>query len=367
MYTKSTKQLIRDAKILGGVFNSEFTDFQISTSLLNDIYRELYTKLTEEGRFFVKHINFTGNSFDLPNDCYRVLNVYKITSNGSKISLTSNSSDQFIPSTYYIENNCIYINDSDSSEYSIKYSELPMTLTAPDDPIPMPEDKTIESFGLMTQDEVNFRADGTNYVWNFNDNEITETDTFQQVTQPYYFLCKDLVVTTSNNKVTSMLWGNTETEEIIEYFNHPNDEVYITSVVVSDPYIFVNYSDNHIAVFTGFNGTEWNLLESTGKTTLGKIVAAYTNDITGKGVIYYNAYTRKYYLCSFVPDTLLKYPTNTFFSLIEYKLAAMLMSMTGLVNDYLVSVKIPEAEELFYSTLRKDGYAPVRISNVYHK
>lgn len=363
MYIKTTKQLVNDSKALGGVYNSDFTDFQISTSLLNDIYRDMYDSLSEEGNFFIEYCDFTGNEYALPNNCYRVLNVYR--KSGSKlIPLRANSADQFIPHTYYIENSNIYINESEDNSYRIRYSKVPMTLTCPDDPIKSPRAISSDAiWGVMDEDGVYFKEGNQNYYWNFKDETIEESESFIAVSQPYYFLGKDLVVTTDNNKVTSMLWGNTETEEIVDYFKL--NDLDIVSISVSDPYIFVNYKDNHIAVFNGFEGTEWNPLELTGKTTLGKIVASHTNDVTGKGVIYYNAYTKQFYYCSFVPDTVLSYPNNTFFSLIEYKLAAMLMSMVGLSNEYLLSVKIPEAEETFYKTLRKDGYSPVRVSNIY--
>lgn len=364
MYTKTTKQLIRDAKLLAGVLNSDFTDFQISTSLLNDCYREMYDKLSEEGNFFIEYESFEGKSFALPDDCYRVLNVYK--KEGEKLfPITANSPDQFIDGTYYIENNAIYINTNrDNDTYTIRYSTLPMTLTAPDNPVELPVTASNATFGKMTDDGVYLQTGGVSYYWDFATNEVTQA-AFQSVQQPYYFLGKNLVVTTSGGKVTSMLWGNSETEEIVDYFKLNGLD--IASVVVSDPYIFVNYTDNHIAVFNAFNGTEWNQLDYTGKTTLGRIVAAWTNDSTGKGVIFYNLYTQKYYYCSFVPDTVLKYPTNTFFSLLEYKLAVILGSMLGMPNDYIANVKVPEAEEAFYATLRKDGYAPVRISNVWQR
>lgn len=361
LLTKSTKQLIEDARVLGGVYNSDFTNFQISTSLLNDIYRSLYDDLTEEGSFFVDYYDFTGNETELPRDCYRVLNVYRKEGERFK-PLRANSADQYIENTYYIENSNLYINCKAEEEYRIRYSKLPMTLTCPDDPIKSPRDISPTEWGLMTEDGVYFKENGKSYYWDFKAETIEES-AFKSVIQPYYFLGKDLIINKTGDKVTSMLWGNTEVEDIIDYF--AIDGLDIESVVVSDPYIFVNYSNNHIMVYNGFKGTEWNILISTGKPTLGKIVAAHTNDSTGKGVIYYNAYTQSYYLASFVPDTVLSYPTNAFFSLIEYKLSALLMSMVGLGNEYLISKLIPEAEETFYKTLRKDGYSPVRISNVY--
>lgn len=361
LLTKSTKQLIEDARVLGGVYNSDFTNFQISTSLLNDIYRSLYDDLTEEGSFFVDYYDFTGNETELPRDCYRVLNVYRKEGERFK-PLRANSADQYIENTYYIENSNLYINCKAEKEYRIRYSKLPMTLTCPDDPIKSPRDISPTEWGLMTEDGVYFKENGKSYYWDFKA-ETIEEKAFKPVSQPYYFLGKDLIINKKGDKVTSMLWGNTEVEDIIDYFTIEGLD--IKSVVVSDPYIFVNYSNNHIMVYNGFKGTEWNILISTGKPTLGKIVAAHTNDSTGKGVIYYNAYTQSYYLASFVPDTVLSYPTNAFFSLIEYKLSALLMSMVGLGNEYLISKLIPEAEETFYKTLRKDGYSPVRISNVY--
>ena len=66
---------------------------------------------------------------------------------------------------------------------------------------------------------------------------------------------------------------------------------------------------------------------------------------------------------SFTPDTLLNYPSNTFFQLLIYKLAANLTALNGTQNQYLIEVQIPEAEVAFAEHLAKDNISVVRMQN----
>ena len=141
------------------------------------------------------------------------------------------------------------------------------------------------------------------------------------------------------------------------------EDVNIESVKVSDPYAIINYSDKRSFIFYGFEGADqlnWN--EAKGKETYGEVLGFTTNDLTGKGCIWKDENGDIWYT-SFTPDTLLNYPSNTFFQLLIYKLAAALTALNGVQNQYLIEVQIPEAEVAFAEHLAKDNLNVVRMNN----
>ena len=124
----------------------------------------------------------------------------------------------------------------------------------------------------------------------------------------------------------------------------------ITNLQYDSPYMVVTYADHTIMVFTGFAGSEWNYNCIYGHPTFGEVVALKTNDITGKGMIYKDM-EGNYFYASFTPDTVLSYPTNTLFSLMELKIAQILVSLLGQTNPLLDEKLVPEAEVEFYQNL----------------
>lgn len=361
MITKTASEIIEAAKWLGQVGSSDFSTFEIATGLLNDEYLQLYKEISETGNFYTKYVYFNGNICELPSDCYRVLGVYKVV-NEAKYALTPSASKQFIDGTYKIENNAVQIIGTiwNSQKFCVKYSVIPQTLTAPDKDVDtgLTKGSATYTWNAMTDDGVYYVVNG---VAKYLDFGTMASEDKVQVAASDYFMGGHL--TFSAGKI--LFNGNDVTDEIFP--NMPTG-LTIDSIAVSDPYCFVNLSDGHIAIVEYDPGsdvwgtTEWIHLEARGKTTLGKIVAAWTNSKTGRGVIYYNQYDDKYYYASFVPDTVLSYPNQEFYSLLEYRLGALLASMIGLPVSYLSEVLIPRAEQQFYDTLRKDSYQATRIN-----
>lgn len=361
MITKTASEIIDAAKWLGQVGNSDFSSFEIATGLLNDEYLQLYKEISETGNFYTNYIYFNGNICELPSDCYRVLGVYKVVGE-NKYPLTPSSSKQFIDGTYKVENNTVQVIGTiwNSSKYCVKYSVIPVTLTAPDKDIDtgLTKGSTTYQWNAMTEDGVYYVANGTAKYLDFT---TMTSEGKTQVAASDYFMGGHLTFSAGKIYYNSV----DVTDDIF-----PNMPAGLTvdSIAVSDPYCFVNLSDGHIAIVEYdpasdvWGATEWIHLETKGKTTLGKIVAAWTNSKTGRGVIFYNQYDDKFYYASFVPDTILSYPNQEFYSLLEYRLGATLASMVGLDNSYLTEVLIPRAEQQFYDTLRKDSYQAQRIN-----
>lgn len=342
-YTAS--DLIRQAKVVGNVSNLNMTNFELCNSILNSEYQKLYDKIVMANGASIKEEHFTTDEpFDIPEDCYHIIGVYS----GKKL-LSKSSPRQYIKGNYRIENNKIIFDGFGPVDAFIKYSTLPQTLTAPDAPEEIKED--VKEVGLVTDKGFYFKdSNGVEKYYDFSSQESVEKP-FKEASNRFLdhtLELKDGIITYNGTDVTYIF---------------ARDDVDIDSVKVSDPYAIVNYSDKRSFIFYGFEGADqlnWN--EAKGKETYGEVLGFTTNDLTGKGCIWKDENGDVWYT-SFTPDTLLNYPSNTFFQLLIYKLAAALTALNGVQNQYLIEVQIPEATVAFAEHLAKDNLNVVRMNN----
>ena len=345
MITYTASDIIRQAKIAGNVSNLNMNKFDLPNSILNSEYQKLYDKIVMANGASIKEEHFTvGEPFDIPEDCYHIIGVYS-----GKRLLAKSSPRQLIPGNYRIENNRIVFDGCLPQDVWIKYSILPQTLTAPDAPEEIKED--IKEVGLVTDKGFYFKdSNGAEKYYDFSSQESIEKP-FKPASGRFLdhtLELKDGVITYNETDVTHIF---------------AREDVSIESVRVSDPYAIVNYSDKRSFIFYGFEGADqlnWN--EVKGKETYGEVLGFTTNDLTGKGCIWKDENGDIWYT-SFTPDTLLNYPSNTFFQLLIYRLAAALTALNGVQNQYLIEVQIPEATVAFEEHLAKDNLNVVRMNN----
>ena len=342
-YTAS--DIIRLAKVIGNVSNINMTNFELCNSLLNSEYQKLYDKIVMANGASIKVEHFTTDEpFDIPEDCYHIIGVYS----GKKL-LSKSSLKQHIKGQYRIENNKILFDGFGPIDAFIKYSILPQTLTAPDAPEEIKED--IKEVGLVTNKGFYFKdSNNLEKYYDFSSQESVEKP-FKEASNRFLDHTLDFaggVVTYNGTDVTHIF---------------AREDVDIESIRVSDPYAIVNYSDKRSFIFYGFEGADqlnWN--EAKGKETYGEVLGFTTNDLTGKGCIWKDENDDIWYT-SYTPDTLLNYPSNTFFQLLIYRLAAALTALNGVQNQYLIEVQIPEATVAFAEHLAKDNLNVVRMNN----
>lgn len=345
MITYTASDLIRQAKVVGNVSNLNMTNFELCNSLLNSEYQRLYDKIVMANGASIKEEHFTTDEpFDIPEDCYHIIGVYS----GKKL-LSKSSPRQYIKGNYRIENNKIIFDGFGPVDAFIKYSTLPQTLTAPDAPEEIKED--VKEVGLVTDKGFYFKdSNNLEKYYDFSSQESVEKP-FKEASNRFLdhtLEFVDGVITYNETDVTHIF---------------ARDDVDIDSVRVSDPYAIINYSDKRSFIFYGFEGADqlnWN--EAKGKETYGEVLGFTTNDLTGKGCIWRDENGDVWYT-SFTPDTLLNYPSNTFFQLLIYKLAAALTALNGVQNQYLIEVQIPEATVAFAEHLAKDNLNVVRMNN----
>ena len=345
MVTYTASDIIRQAKIVGNVSNVNMTNFELCNSILNQEYQKLYDKIVMANGASIKEEHFTTDEpFDIPEDCYHIIGVYS----GNKL-LSKSSPKQYIKGQYRIENNKILFDGFGPVDAWIKYSTLPQTLTAPDAPEEIKE-KVLE-VGLVTDKGFYFKDNNSvEKYYDFSSQESVE--------KPFKSASNRFLDSTLEFDGETVTYNGTDVTHIFA-----REDVAIDSVKVSDPYAIVNYSDKRSFIFYGFEGADqlnWN--EAKGKETYGEVLGFTTNDLTGKGCIWRDENGDVWYT-SFTPDTLLNYPSNTFFQLLIYKLAAALTSLNGVQNQYLIEVQIPEAQVAFEEHLAKDNLNVVRLSN----
>ena len=345
MVTYTASDIIRQAKIVGNVSNVNMTNFELCNSILNQEYQKLYDKIVMANGASIKEEHFiTDEPFDIPEDCYHIIGVYS----GKKL-LSKSSPKQYIKGQYRIENNKILFDGFGPVDAWIKYSTLPQTLTAPDAPEEIKE-KVLE-VGLVTDKGFYFKDNNSvEKYYDFSSQESVE--------KPFKSASNRFLDHTLEFDGETITYNGTDVTYIFA-----REDVAIDSVKVSDPYAIINYSDKRSFIFYGFEGADqlnWN--EAKGKETYGEVLGFTTNDLTGKGCIWRDENGDVWYT-SFTPDTLLNYPSNTFFQLLIYKLAAALTSLNGVQNQYLIEVQIPEAEVAFEEHLAKDNLNVVRMNN----
>ena len=345
MITYTCSDIIRQAKIVGNVSNVNMSNFELAATLLNTEYQKLYDKIVMANGASIKEEHFfTDEPFDIPEDCYHIIGVYS----GKKL-LSKSSPRQYIKGNYRIENNKIIFDGFGAVNAWIKYSTLPQTLTAPDTPEEIKEDVT--EVGLVTDKGFYFKdSNNAELYYDFSSQESVE--------KPFKSASNRFLDHTLEFDGETVTYNNTDVTHIFA-----RDDVDIESIRVSDPYAIINYSDKRSFIFYGFEGADqlnWN--ESKGKETYGEVLGFTTNDLTGKGCIWKDENGDIYYT-SFTPDTLLNYPSNTFFLLLIYKLAAALTALNGVQNQYLIEVQIPEAEVAFAEHLAKDNISTFRMNN----
>lgn len=345
MVTYTASDIIREAKIIGNVSNVNMTNFSICNSLLNSEYQKLYDKIVMANGANIKEEHFvTDESFYIPDDCYHIIGVYS----GNRL-LSKSSPRQHIKGNYRIENNKIIFDGFGPVDAWIKYSTMPQTLTSPDAPEEIKEN--VLEVGLVTDKGFYFKDNNSvEKYYDFSSQESVE--------KPFKSASNRFLDHTLEFDGETITYNGTDVTHIFS-----REDVDIDSVKVSDPYAIINYSDKRSFIFYGFEGADklnWN--EAKGKETYGEVLGFTTNDLTGKGCIWRDENGDVWYT-SYTPDTLLNYPSNTFFQLLIYKLAAALTALNGVQNQYLIEVQIPEATVAFEEHLAKDNLNVVRMNN----
>lgn len=356
---KTSREIINQAMKLSQCQNSRAFDFAFLVSLLNSCYSKIYNDLMGYSNSFMNYFTFTESEAVLPNDCYKVMMVYKGKEENPFI-LSQSSYNNFIPNTYYIENNTIRIvGKKDSQKVTVKYSCLPITLTAPDNP-----EKISLSVGIKANTAVQLTDDGFYYVGTDNqnhfysfENKTDETSSTYPTTNTKF---NNYTLSRSGNTVT---WNNIDVSAyFIAYDQNTNTQLNISEMVWDNTHIAIRYDNNDLYFMNG----DWEKVLVNPYLYKGRyfkingIYGCYCDDSTGKGFLVRDENNNLLYI-DFVPDTVLNYPISVFFDIIEDMMAVQLQALCSIDNDAL-QTKLTNDEQSFYESLARSQQG-IRIKN----
>jgi len=363
MITKTASEIINAACDLAQIQNSDFRQWNTSVGYLNDIYRELYNSLagTSDG-YYVKEFTAQGPTITIPDDCQTINNIYRLENANLKAILRCPAGQEGTPGTYDTKNDVIRIFDNGQmNEYRIEYTPNPQTLTMPRESLTIDLDaNNIEEIGKMTQEYFYFKdGEGNGKKYFFFTREVEDATFVPQDNSKYLGLSFSF---DPYNQII-LLDGDDVTSAFTK-LNIKGENIPIKSIHLNSPWLVVNYEDDTICVMNNLTLVEWNNKVATGHDTKGQAFAINTNDKTGYGLIYLDEDDEKLYLASFVPDTIMNYPNNSLFALLEAELATLFSGLVGAQNAYVTDQLLPARRQAFYEAIRRDEFMATRTRNV---
>ena len=148
MIKYNASDVIKKAKQLADLENSDFISWNESLTLLNDAYQNIYQKSINKGNNdFVKVITTTGKTINLPEDFYQLKALSLVQDRFTTPIMRRPQNGSFRDLSYDIYNNTIQINGYSSGNIVLEYYPNPTTLTLPGEDVaidlPIDSDETL--------------------------------------------------------------------------------------------------------------------------------------------------------------------------------------------------------------------------------
>lgn len=364
MIHKSASEIIHAALVKSGTRSIDFLDSMTITNELNNAYRELYEDIiTYNEDRFIKKCKIK-NHDRLPPDCYRVVKI----EDGDRI-LNKQAGRQRILGTYNLENDHFnfYSDPVYSPEfYTLYYIPIPATITMPREGYELKLPDNVTQIGLVTDKGFFYKTstdeNNAEYFYDFD----SDTSYEQEYKNPSNKFGRFTISVDYDNQIIYMTEIRYDGEEpdILDFEIDTELHGKMINLVHDFPYLYASFEDGTILVGdTPGNWSEYNVRVFTGKKTLGNVVGVCTNDSTLWGtIIQYE--DGSIWRESFVPDTILFYPSNALFVYMENILAKLLCSMNGIENKF-IEQECERTELEFRRSLRSEKSKTTRIRNVY--
>lgn len=361
MVTRTAGEIIHGAQVKAGVFNIDFLDYLTVTNELNNAYREAYAEIANsDSDFFIKSAVFYEGTFPLPKDLFKIKTVAFLCHDGSWKTIDKQPPKQYVYGQYYIEDNIFHYNGDANLPILIRYVPIPNTITCPRESEEIEIDvNTVTEFGKMTEKGFYYKTEEGYFYYSFESLQTEEITEEEYKEKPSTYLRHDIVIDYENQTVTATdKFG--EEEDWTEIFTIPDNP--FINIVFDSPYAMVTYEDGNIRIFNQFTSANWNIKASTGHETLGKIHGLKTNDKTLFGCLYEDE-DGYLYRASFVPDTVMSYPSNALFNYLEVILARLFLSMNGMENGYIQKELFEQVRWQFRKELQQNSAAVSRPAN----
>lgn len=363
--TYSSKEIIDLARQLSQTQDSQAFSFQLLVHLLNNVYTGLYNELATS-QAFISEFKFTGTEADLPSDCYKIVSVSR---NSKYFYLNQSSNSYNIPGTYSIENGSIIINGENGGAYTVRYQTLPEVLTASGDVEYLKIGANTEFVPFMEYDPIEkeyivYYKDWSDVYHSYNIDTKEDTileDAPERPVRP--FNNKAITFSFTDDSLSQVIWNS---EDVTDYFDKSEQGLHCILVANDNEHITATYLDEEgdtpfIYVFdTNWNSAEINPWLSKGKYFPFAAGDILTDDETGKYLLIYDD-KGNLAVTTYVPDTILEFPENTFFDVLIDRLAVQLGSLNGLNGDGL-QTKLTLDETAFYASINRSNQG-CRIRN----
>lgn len=136
MIKYNASDVIKKAKQLADLENSDFISWNESITLLNDAYQSIYQKSINKGNNdFVKVITTDSKVITLPEDFYQLKALTLKQDRFTTPIMRRPQNGDFSVLSYDIYNNTVQINGYSSGTIILEYYSTPVTLTLPDEDI----------------------------------------------------------------------------------------------------------------------------------------------------------------------------------------------------------------------------------------
>lgn len=370
---KIASNLFNEALEMAQMANSSTISYSEAVSVLNETYTEIYQKAINNGsKDFIKELYLNGSGrFELPDDFYQL---------------------ERCESDYRLENNYIYV----SGPTKIRYYPMPTFISFPAEDIKLETKITDVLTGWDNRIVYKTTEDDVEYynIYNLNTEEVevrlpTQTydkdiaigkDYFAILTEStldYYDFEGNVIKQTNVESDSEIVInnGNITFDDVksIEYYDYTfsNNVISYNNEELIEIEDFQNgvfgMFNSHVA-FTYFNGRTINTIdletmeEMPGDFEYDNAIVLKMDNKTGYGAFVVNGNSN--YIVSWVPNTILNFPNNVFYSVIIYKLAEQFKIRNG--EDVSQFSELVNAKEnQFYDMVRKDISRNYVIRDVY--
>ena len=375
--TYNVSDIVRSAKQIADLENSDFISWNENIRLLNEAWTSVHQKLINKGDMtFVNEMNITKEQY-LPEDFYQVLSVLdNYNTPVARYSIGMNDSQIW----YKLINNKIILNGLSSAK--LTYFTKPQFLTYSAETI-------VDALPLQEGEEVKFACG--NYVltnknvWNIKEativKEAAETDiyvdaygrTYSNNEKPIFYpdgRCFKLTqneCTDTNCKVTfDNSIENITFDGVYYYVRYSNGVINV----------FEQSNSSHIEVINGFSS---NIYFNNNHKFYIKDNIVFVDDIPMYDASIYNnqvymlkidlntgygLFTNNNKILSIAVDTELDLPNNLYYNVLAYMLAFSYCCKQGKDATY-VNAQLNNNIEILYDTLTNDAFSQMKITNIY--
>lgn len=353
---KIASNLIRQAKSLANIDNTNSFEFSELFDYINAAYRDIYVSCIEAGDLnYVKELNISGGEFALPEDFFQLAYVKTSTLYGQGLDLERDYD-------YQIRNGCLSIQGFGS--VLVGYYPKPDLITFKAEK----KEVTLDSFVPISAWGTNV-IDNQARIYDFRDETNVKTT---ESGVGSYILGGNTYLNTSTKTVYDFL-GNvdsTYTTPVLRTDGTFNEDIYVTGHVLGwsneDGSVEFTVNDGSL-YYTDENGTEmisenytpglnarvvfldgqfvlvdlkritWK--DGSWQTTDVSKATVICKASTKSGYGYISKDGNKYFLNGWMPETKVDFPNNIFFDMIAYDMAIQMrrklnMDVSDLIEGY---------------------------------